>query len=205
MSKKKKKKITNTIPRIEDPVLVQTAFEIARNKDRHMKLSEKIQKAPQTFIEDTFQIGSENNDSPTIIENEIKKRQKNIIETNKLTELFTFKNKLIKIKTRVEYEKSFAFLFDFVNSSKLYRTYYINEIDDEYDLLLYYSVIGFKKKMSKLSLKYTLYQKFEIYFNSLKTLYGRFKTADNTEKTALNDELKQMLDMSEEIAFHYFK
>ncbi|RLC45131.1 MAG: hypothetical protein DRH57_08620, partial [Candidatus Cloacimonadota bacterium] len=150
-------------------------------------------------------IGSANDDDPIIIENEIKKRAKNIIEAHKLTELFTFKNKLIKIKTRVEYEKSFAFLFDFVNASKLYRTYYTNEIDDEYDLLLYHSVIGFKKKMAKLQLKYTLYQKFEIYFDSLKSLYGRFKTADNTEKKALNEELKQMLDMSEEIAFHYFK
>lgn len=201
----KKKKITNTISRIEDPILIQTALEVARNEARQKNLSEKIEKAPQTFIEDTFQIGSENNDVPIIIKNEIKKKHKNIIEAHKLSELFTFKNKLNKIKTRVEYEKSFAFLFDFVNSSKLYRTYYTNEIDDEYDLLLYHSVIGFKKKMAILQLKYVIYQKFEIYFDSLKSLYGRFKTADNTEKLALNKELKQMLDMSEEIAFYYFK
>jgi hypothetical protein len=167
--------------------------------------TEKIQKAPQTFIEDTFDIDSENNTTPTIIKNEVNKKYKKNIDVNQLIETFAFKNKLTKIKTRVEYEKSFAFLFDFTNSSKLYKSYYINELEDEYDLLLYYSVITFKKKMAKIQLNYEIYQKFEIYFNSLKSLYGRFKVADNTEKEALNLELKQMIQMSDEIAFYYFK
>ena len=205
MSKKKKKKNISNMPHIEDPVLIHTALEVAKNEERQKKLSEKLKKAPQTFIEDTFKIGDENASEPVIIENEIKKKTKKIIEAHKLIELYTFKNKLTAIKTRAEYEKSFAFLFDFVNASKLYRTYYTNEIDDEYDLLLYHTVLNLKKKMAKLQLNYEIYQKFELYFESLKTLYGRFKTADNTEKESLNTELKNMIDMSEEIAFHYFK
>jgi len=205
MSKKKRKKSSNTTPQIEDVVLIHTVHTIDKKGKQENKLSEKVKKAPQTFIEDTFQIGAENFDEPTVIKNEVKKKTKNMITSKELVELFTFKNKLTKIKTRVEHEKSFVFLFDFVGSTKLYRTYYINDIDDEYDLLLYHSVIGFKKKMAKLQLTFEQYQKFELYFESLKTLYGRFKIADNTEKPSLNDELNKMIDMSEEIAYNYFK
>ena len=168
-------------------------------------LSEKVQVAKQTYTEDTFTIGAENEEEPVIIENIVKKKSKTIIPSEELVELYTFKNKLNKIKVRVEYEKSFSFLFDFINATKLYKTYYTNEIDDEYDLLLLYTVLEFKKKMAKKQLSYAIYQKIELYFESLKSLYGRFKRADNTQKEALNLELDQMVNLSSEISYYFFK
>ncbi len=204
MSKRRKNKNKKELPRIDDPILKQTAFDVA--KTHKTVVPEKVEPAPQTYIEDTFEIGNENliNDQK-IIENEIKKKEKIMMDEQELLSTFSFKNKLNKIKVRVEFEKSFSFLFDYINATKLYKTYYINDIDDEYDLLLLHTVINFKKKLAKIQISYEVYNKFEIYFESLKNLYGRFKRSDNTEKPKLNLELKQIQEMSDEISYYFFK
>lgn len=195
MARRKKHKNKVSLARIDDPILKQTAFDIA----------EKVKPAPQTYIEDTFEIGNETIIEPTIISNEIKKKEKTIKDEKELVESFSFKNKLNKIKVRIEHEKSFVFLFDYIDSTKLYKTFYINEIDDEYDLLLLHTVVLFKKKLATMQISYDVYKKFEVYFESVKNLYGRFKRADNTEKNKLNIELQEMKDLSAEISYFFFK
>lgn len=205
MAKKKIQKYTaktnpTSKPYVEDG---EDVFELdtIKPKNQTTKPVENVKVMPQTFIEDVFDI---EDSIPIIIENPIVKKTKKIITIKELRTTFQFKNKLNKIKVRIENEKSFEFLFDYAVATKMYRSHYISETQDEYDILLLDIVLLFKKHLSSISLSYELYKKIDNYFESLKTLYGRFNNSD-MDKSHLIVELETARKMSNEVSYYFFK
>ena len=164
---------------------------------------EKVVAAPQTYIEDVFDLENQETEEK-IIKNEIKKKEKKFITEEELYKSYIFQNKLTKIKSRVEFEKGFDFLLDFVNATKLYRTFYVTDDLDEFDFLLKETALHFTKRLARIQLSYKVYQEIIEYFDNLKNLYGQFKHAELIEVKELNDKLQNMKDKSEFIKYYIF-
>jgi len=165
--------------------------------------SEKIVAAPQTYIEDVFDLENQETEEK-VIENEIKKKEKKFITEEELYKSYIFQNKLTKIRSRVEFEKGFDFLLDFVNATKLYRTFYVNDELDEFDFLLKETALHFTKRLARIQLSYKVYQEIIEYFDNLKNLYGQYKHTELVSVKSLNDKLENMKDKSEFIKYYIF-
>ena len=167
------------------------------------KVGEKVKAAPQTYTEDTFDLEDQKS-SEAIIENKIEKKVIKQISEENLYKLQSFKTKLTKIYAKVEYEKSFNFLLDFVTATKFYRRHYIDSKTDEFDLILYETTLHFKKRLTRINLPYKIYIEVMDYFEDLKNLYGQFKNSELVERDMLASKLDAMKDKSEFIKHYLF-
>lgn len=167
------------------------------------KIVEKVKVAPQTYTEDTFDLENQNT-VEIVLENKIDKKYMKQISKEDLYELYSFKTKMTKIKSKVESEKGFGFLLDFVTATKMYRRFYIDETTDEFDLILYEVVLHFNKRLSRITLTYKVYQEIIEYFENLKSLYGQFKHAELVEEPELVKKLKDMNDKADFIKHYLF-
>lgn len=152
----------------------------------------KVKAASQTFIEDTFDLNSNNTNVKTeiIIENTILEKQKKYISYNDLLKNKQFQIKFNTLKAQIEFEKSFNVLLDFLSLSKLYKTFQIDKDTDEIDVLLNELVAYFKTRLARITLSYTDYNNINIYFETIKTIYYRF----NNGELSINEDLKKELD-----------
>ena len=104
----------------------------------------------------------------------------------------------------MEYNKNFDFLLDFVTATKLYKTYVLDDTTDEFDILLYETVIYFKKRLAKINLNYVEYKEIINYFDELKVLYGLFRNAELSEISKLAYRLEQLKSKSAFITYYLF-
>lgn len=212
MAKRRKQKSRKTKPsetigglQVEEQVISEHDKKVEKKPTKQIeKLSdEKVVPAPQTYTEDTFNLEDQNTEE-IVIENEIKKKTKKIISRDELYILPSFKSKLARIKAKVEFEKSFEFLFDFVSATKAFKTYDINETEDEFTILMYEVVLHFKKRLARIDLPYKEYQIIDGYFESLKTLYRKFKNKEMVENDKLVEELNSVNDLHKLITLRLF-
>lgn len=166
-------------------------------------VTEKVKSMPQTYVEDTFDVDN-NTSVEEVIENDVKVKTKKMITMEALLADQQFQMKLNRLKRQIEFEKSFNSLLDFVNFSKNYRTYFIDNETDEIDVLLYEIVIYFKKKLVKIHLPYADYQKIDAYFETIKTLYNRFQYSEGAIKDDLKNELNNAIAMDRYIRLKLF-
>ena len=214
----KRKKVRNTKPKVQPSTniggletteeIIEKSEESFEHKQSHAKAiekisTEKVKPAPQTYVEDTFDLNNQISNEVKI-ENEIKPKQKKFITRDELFNNIIFKNKLYKAKTRVEFNKGFDFLLDFSNSSKAYKTFDIDEKYDDFDVILEEVSHHFIIKLAKTKLKYSDLQAFQWYFKRLKTLYNDFKHSDLSQREKLNDDLEKMKAMSNHIRWQLF-
>jgi hypothetical protein len=211
--KQKNKKIKHSEPEqiggvdiVEE--IIEKPEESFEHKQSHAKTiekisTEKVKPAPQTYVEDTFDLNNQISNEVKI-ENEIKPKQKKFITREELFNNTIFKNKLYKAKTRVEFNKGFDFLLDFSNSSKAYKTFELDEKYDDFDIILEEVSQYFIIKLAKTKLKYSDLQLFQWYFKRLKTLYNDYKHSDLAQREKLNSDLEKMKAMSNLIRWHLF-
>jgi hypothetical protein len=165
--------------------------------------TEKVEAAPQTYVEDTFDLDNQV-DNQVEIQNEIKKKEKKFITKVELLDNPIFKNKLQKAKSRVENNKGFDFLLDFVSASKAYKTFSIDEKYDDFDIMLEELSKHFSIRLARLQLKYEDYQKITWYFERLKNLYNDYKHSEMVGRKKLNEDLEKMRSMSNLIRWNLF-
>lgn len=164
---------------------------------------EKVEPMPQTYIEDTFDL---NNQESNVVEikNEIRKKEKQFISKNNLLNDPMFINKLQKTKSRIENNKGFDFLLDFATSSKIYKSFSIDDKYDDFDILLEEISNHFSIRLSRLELKYDDYIKIVWYFERLKNLYNEFKHSELIKRKELSKDLETMKLMSPMIRWYLF-
>jgi len=165
--------------------------------------TEKVKVAPQTFIEDTFDL-NEQIDNSVEITNEVLEKQKMYKSKDELLQNTVFKNKLHKAITRVEFNKGFDFLLDFSASSKAFKTYEIDEKYDDFDFILEKVSEHFIINLAKVKIKYEDYQNINWYFSRLKSLYNDYKHKEMAERELLNSDLQKMKSMSNLIRWTFF-
>jgi len=102
------------------------------------------------------------------------------------------------------FEKSFNELLDFVNIGKRYKTYIIDEYTDEIDVMLEVIILTFKKRLPKIIMHYNDYQKISAYFDSLASLYSRFKNSEQLIKDDLKQEREKLLSAELYMRVNFF-
>lgn len=179
---------------------------VERNPSKELeKLStEKIEIMPQTYIEDVFDIHDISNFQTVVISNPVKEKSKEFITKEELLCNLQFKNKVEKTIKNVLFQKSFDDLLNISEFSKLNRVFFINDEIDEIDILLEEVINYFRKRLAKINLAYRDYQIINAYFETIKTLYNRFKTSEGASKNALKLELETALKMNNYIRYHFF-
>lgn len=165
--------------------------------------SEKVESAPQTYVEDTFDLDNQT-DNEVEIKNEIKAKEKVYVSREELFENPIFKHKLHKAKARVQENKGFDFLLDFVSSSKAYKSYEVDETHDDFDILLGEISKHFSLRLARLSLSYKEYQEITWYFERLRNIYNEFKHSEMVKRKELNQDLEKMKSMSNLIRWTLF-
>ena len=194
---------------VEDIVVSECEEDIGES-DRKLakpleKIStEKIEIIPQTYIEDIFDINNIDLSQPKVITNQVIEKNISFITREELLNNLQFRNKLDKIIKDVMFKKSFNDLLDISHFSKMNRVFFIDEYVDEADVLLDEVIVYFKKKLAKIDLAYKDYKTIDSYLESIKTLYGRFKHCEGSEKSLLRAELDTLLKMDKYIKCHFF-
>jgi len=173
---------------------------VAKRKSIKKKILNKPRPLAQTYIEDIFDFENIENKDEIVIENNIDSIDKKLISEEELLNNKQFNYKLDVIISRIEFEKSFAFLFDYIKSSQLYQIYHIDEKRDEYDIILDKISLHYIKRLAKINLNYNEYKNILFYFDNLKTLYGLFKRASINEKEKLNKILKKINSMHDYVS-----
>lgn len=173
---------------------------MSKRKSIKKKSLIKPRQLAQTYVEDTFDFENIEIKNEIIIENNVNVINKKIVSEKDLLNNKQFDYKLKVIISKIEFEKSFEFLFDYVKSSQLYRIYYIDENKDEYDIILDKISLHYIKRLAKINLNYNDYKNILFYFDNLKRLYGLFKRASFNEKEELNKILKKINTMHDYVA-----
>ena len=84
----------------------------------------------------------------------------------------------------------------------MYKTFYIDNVVDEIDVILYDVILFFKKKLTKKTLSYEDYQKINNYLNNIKLLYHSYNYyIDNPPNQA---EYEKMLSANNYIKRTFF-
>jgi hypothetical protein len=197
----KPEQLGDVIVQEEEIIEVKTDVEMAeRNPAKPLDkiYKEKIKIMPQTYVEDTFNIHNNEHDDEqkTVIENPIIEKSKKFITRDELLQSHQFKNKLNRFIKNLEFNKNFNDLLDFVQVSKLYRTYHIDETTDEIDVLLHETVLHFKKKLHRIKLEYKDYQTINGYLDNVKILYNKYNHGEKAMIPNLNKELATMKKMN---------
>jgi hypothetical protein len=164
----------------------------------------KIKSMPQTYVEDTFDITNNVNTTQIIIENKVNVKTKKIITKDELLQMNQFKMKVDRLVKNIMFEKSFNELLDFVNIGKRYKTYIIDEYTDEIDVMLEVIILTFKKRLPKIIMHYNDYQKISAYFDSLASLYSRFKNSEQLIKDDLKQEREKLLSAELYMRVNFF-
>lgn len=216
----KRRKVRNKTPKLnpEDISLIggvsaveetiEKTPETFEHKPSHAKKiekvsTEKVEAAPQTYIEDTFDLDNQANNQIEI-ENEVKKKQKKFITKELLLNDQMFLNKLQRAKSRIETNKGFDFLIDFVSSTKAFKMFDVDEKYDDFDILLEEIVKHFRIRLARINLSYTEYQEVEWYFERLQNLYNEYKHSEMVKRKELNADLEKMKKMSNLIRWKLF-
>lgn len=164
----------------------------------------KVEILPQTYVEDTFDITNNLTNNHIIIENNVKENKKKYITKEQLLVDPQFKNKVERTIKNIIFNKSFNTLLDLSTFSSSNRMHYLDEFTDDVDVMFEQIVFYFKKRLRSISLTYKDYQTVDSYFESLSTIYQRFKNHDTLDKTDLKDELDNLIKMENFIKYHIF-
>lgn len=193
---------------IEEKIIENSIIDLTQNnpaKPLDKITREKIEKMPQTYVEDTFDITHSNNhQAEIVIENPVIEKTKEYITEVELLKNERFKQKVDKTIKRILFKKSFNELLDLSYFSKINRTYFIDETTDEIDVLLYEVTRYFKKSLTRIDIPYKDYQTILSYFESIETIYRRFNHAEGAIKPQLKLELEKLLKMDSFIKYHLF-
>lgn len=198
-----KKTINDTVKSSDIEALMISKEKKPRAKKQIKSTAVKIKPIPEVYTEDTFDITNDSN-TEIIIENKTKVKHKKFISRVELINSPAFILKIKKITSRIEFEKNFDFLWNYVESTKLLRSVYIDSDTDEYDIILEEVVLYFKKRLKRIDLSYEVYSNIENYFENLKSLYGRFKRMSLSENDELVAELEKVKGMSDFIKYYLF-
>ena len=201
--------IMGDISVVEENTSVSTELDfetIERKPSKELeKISfEKIEIMPQTYIEDIFDIDDVYTNQIKIIDNPVVEKNKQFISKNELLNNLQFKNKVDRTIKNILFSKSFNELLNIVEFSKLNRNFFIDETTDETDILLEEVITYFRKRLAKVALSYKDYQVIDAYFESIKTLYNRFKNCEGASKNLLKQELEIATKMDAYIKYHFF-
>jgi hypothetical protein len=171
------------------------------------KKSSPLKSMPQTYVEDTFTLypdGVEIVASEVIITNELLPLTPFTLTLEELLVSKSFNQKVTRLIDNVRFEKSFNSLLDYMSLVKMYKVYSIDDTTDEIDILLREVVNTFRQRLSKISLTYEIYQKVNLYFDSVISLYNRFKTSNEIIKDDLTLELNSLLAMENYMKANFF-
>lgn len=173
-----------------------SALEPAPKKKRIYNKKENILKnIPQVYVEDTFDVSGDNNTeekTETLIENNNEIKTAKIISKEELLKSKQFKNKVDTLVKNIFFNKSFSELLDYTNLNKMYKAYIIDETTNEIDILLYEVIQVYRSRLSNIVLTYDVYQKINLYLDSIISLYNRFNNSENLDKSNLNTELSKL-------------
>lgn len=197
-----------TVQPVEDGVEINIPLPVEEKQEVESvtTISEKVKDMPQTYVEDTFDINNSagNQYQETVIKNDVKVKTKKFITEEELLKSFKFGVKLDRYKSRIEYHKTFKEVLDLTQFSKLNKTYYIDDTTDEIDILIREIVKHFRKRLTKISLSYADYQKIDLFFKSLQSIYNRFNHGENAIKDDLKVELEKLVGMERFIKLNFF-
>lgn len=203
MTKRKSKNAKSTNNKTQNVYQDNTVSTTIIN-DNSLLNVKKVEILPQTYVEDTFDITNNLTKNHIIIENNVKENKKKYITKEQLLVDPQFKNKVERTIKNIIFNKSFNTLLDLSTFSSSNRMHYLDEFTDDVDVMFEQIVFYFKKRLRSISLTYKDYQTVDSYFESLTTIYKRFKNHDTLDKTDLKDELDNLIKMENFIKYHIF-
>jgi hypothetical protein len=203
MTKRKSKNAKSTNNKTQNVYQDNTVSTTIIN-DNSLLNVKKVEILPQTYVEDTFDITNNLTNNHIIIENNVKENKKKYITKEQLLVDPQFKNKVERTIKNIIFNKSFNTLLDLSTFSSSNRMHYLDEFTDDVDVMFEQIVFYFKKRLRSISLTYKDYQTIDSYFESLATIYQRFKNHDTLDKADLKDELDKLIKMENFIKYHIF-
>lgn len=203
MTKRKSKNAKSTNNKTQNVYQDNTVSTTIIN-DNSLLNVKKVEILPQTYVEDTFDITNNLTKNHIIIENNVKENKKKYITKEQLLVDPQFKNKVERTIKNIIFNKSFNTLLDLSTFSSSNRMHYLDEFTDDVDVMFEQIVFYFKKRLRSISLTYKDYQTIDSYFESLATIYQRFKNHDTLDKADLKDELDNLIKMENFIKYHIF-
>lgn len=203
MTKRKSKNVKSTNNKTQNVYQDNTVSTTIINDNLSLGVK-KVEILPQTYVEDTFDITNNLTKNHIIIENNVKENKKKYITKEQLLVDPQFKNKVERTIKNIIFNKSFNTLLDLSTFSSSNRMHYLDEFTDDVDVMFEQIVFYFKKRLRSISLTYKDYQTIDSYFESLATIYQRFKNHDTLDKADLKDELDNLIKMENFIKYHIF-